>query len=936
MSDENNKLNLSCELPEIGGDIDLIDIEGIDKIDDDISEVSFEDFGDKLFGSAEEVEYSETDDSDLDILGMLKDSVVEKDAEEESIDFNIQSDVSDLYTNTNYSEEFIDAETMNFIKALNLTMQIRSNPTSTIQEPRSTNIVSKNKNKEYAELITIMKGIFDSVQKYNSNFDINMLPHRLREKVNSNCYLQYNGNDSLVWNEFYTKAYEHIGSNVQKLNRFKQNISDIKKIFDAYAKNYDNMDEYLRSMRERRDKNQKIDSKAFAFFLEVLRRLECGYDKVTLCNSLTFNSDNDYNYQFQCGRCKETASGSKTIKSTVDNSDIVFDDTQTFYQVLTSGPRGLHYPLVCEHCGAINVMSTSTRRMLDDGIKKEPSASSRDTTDFRQQPNNSNVSTSSSSRRVLSKGKWMDLLEDKLVSDDYNVDYSDLDLTQDEILDKEFYINTIDESVSDNGLISEVDDSVYVSAIKYFRQRNDIINCKKSIEMSGNDGIEGALALLAANGNSTFLSNIFGLISSYVINTKMFNELKEIKNNMDYEYDRYLTILGAYNLCNGNEIVPEYMISEFENNFKIKYELGALTLAYMDAQRDYEKAKSEYDKYIDIMFDNIKLFGYKSRENKDSAIEEVSNVFNKSDRFSEFMILALKETIINSSMINISSSFGYKVGTKKIISDSVKGLSSIKDREHIQMNKYKTVKEYASRFVKSNSKFSDNIKKLIDSFNNDYTVYLKYKEWIEMFGYNSNTDVSAVLSKGDSVAYYNKTLEKYCGPLNEKRVVGDLKPKFYNSDYFKAIFGECSGAVKADSVRTFNNLLELPNFGIYDIIFSRIILTQISFNEFTGMSSMDIASNIKLTNGLVIKYYSKELESMKDNLSTLNKNIYSFNKLRNHLFLHTLNSPDNIESLIAYCSADSGVEENAIRQKSYVVAEFDGAIDLELNIPLLG
>ena len=935
MSDENKKLDLDVSLPDIVGDINSgIDI-GVEVIENDVGDISFESLGVDLFNSAEEVDAKEDSIEDIDLFSILTESATDTDVKDEVSNFDSFSELSDLYTNTGFSEEFIDIETQNFINALNTTLQIRSNPTRMIHEPRNTNIVGRYKSKEYADVITIMKGVFDAVQKYNSTLDKNMLPHRMRDKVSANCLVQYDDSDKLVWNEFYRKVSESFNGNTSKMNKLNQDISTVRNIFTSYAKNYENMDEFHRSMRERRDKNYKIASKEFAFLMEVLRRLESGDEKVTLCNNLTFKSDNDYNYKFKCGKCKELCDGATEIISSIDGSTIKEGDSHTFHQVLTVGPRSLHYPLVCEHCGAINIMSTSTRRLIDDGIKKEPTSSSRDMTDYRQQNNELTTTASFGNRRHMSKGKWMDVLEDKLVNEEFDVDYSDLDLTQDEILDKEFYINSNDEVDSDDNLISEVDDESYLSAIKSFRQRNDIINCMKSVEVSGNDGIEGALALLSANGNSTFLSNIFGLISSYIVNTKTFAELKSVKSDMDYEYDRYLTILGAYNMCNTGEKVPDYTIKEFEDRFKVNYELGALTLASVEAQRDYERAKVEYEKVIDKMFNNIKLFGYKSRENKDSAIEEVSNAFNKSRKFYDFMIYALRETIINSSIINISSSFGYKVGTKKIISDNVRGLSQIKDRAHLKSNKYNTVREYMSRFIKSDSKYSDNIKKLIDSFNNDYTIYLKYKEWTEMFGYNADTNISDVITKGDAVSYYDKTISEYKGDIKSFTLVGDIKPKFYDTDYFREIFGECDGVIKQDAIRTFNNLLELPNFGIYDIIFSRLILTQISFNEFTGMTSMDIASNIKLTNGLVMRYYTKELDVMKSYLSASSKNIYSFNKLSSHMFMHVMNSPDNIESLLSYCSSEYNIDDSAYRQKSYVCAELEGAVDLTDNIPML-
>jgi len=948
MANEDTRVLSDDKLPELGEDLLLASSDYGIEIDNselqDVSDSDMEDLlnslGDDLVQGAVEESVETASGDDEDIFSLF-DTAVEDSAIVEAVEYNVgeQDDVNDLYVSTGYSEEFLDEETRNFIADLTTTLEIRSNPAGNIPEPKGHNIVSRSKSKEYAEIIQIMKGLLGAVQKYNDTLDKNMLPVRMRDKVIANRIIAYNDADNIVWNEFYTLAMSNMNGDVAKLNKLKQSISDIRKIFVAYCDNYEKADEYNRAIRERRERNTRIASKEFAFYMEVIRRLESGSEKVALCNSLTFRQGDNTKYSFQCGRCKELADGANTILSSMDGSEIRESDTHTFYQVLLNGPRSLFYPMVCEHCGAINTVSTSSRRLMREGILREPTKSSRDTRDYLSSNISESGNHSIGNRATISKGKWMDLLESKLVTEEVP-DYSDSDLTQDEILDREFYIIEDDGVATKEDLIAEVDMEAYKNAIKSFRQRNDIINCKNDIESSGKDGVESALALLAANGNSTFLNNVFEFIAGYVVTTKTFQELAETRENLNIEYSRYLAIHGALNLCNMGEDVTPDVIKEFENEYKVKYDIGELTLADMDAQKEYQSYKTHYDKLCSEMLNNVKLFGYKSKDKRVSAIEDIAEAFNRSDVFVEFMTKALRETIINASMSSLQSSFGLRINGKKITADPVRGLSPIKDRDHIQGNKYKTVKEYANRIVKGGPKLNIDIKKLIDAFHADYTLYLKLKEWEEMFGFNKDVRIDDIVNSGDALSHYYRTLGDILGDISGYEKIRDMSPKFIERDYFKIIFGDISGTLLMDAIRNFNNILELPKFGAYDIVFSRLLLTQVEFHDFIGMSGMDIASNLKLTNSIVLKFYDKGLDTIQREVSEEERYKMGARRCLNHTFLHYRNDSGELSILSKYLCADElddpmAIVRGVIAQMEYIKAEAGDIEDLSENLPIV-
>lgn len=850
---------------------------------------------------------------------------------------------SDLELTSDYSEEFIDEETRNFLDALSITLQYRSNPAAVIQEPKSHNIISRSKSAVYSDFIQIMKGLLDSIQKYNEKLDVNLLPARLRPYVKTNRPMTYNDKEGIVWNEFYTRAGEAAGTNSAKLNRLRQNAVQIRAIFSSYCDNYENMDEYHRAERERRERNERIAAKDFAFYMEIQKRLESGSERVALCNSLTFSATDVVKYKFQCGRCKELADGATSIISSVTGADIPEGDTHAFYQLLTKGTRSLFYPLVCEHCGAINTLSTSTRRMMSENMLKEPTKSSRDITDYRSDNISDKGNQTIGNRRMIPKAKWMDLLEDKLVTEDMSMDLPDIDLTQDEILDREFYINEEEDFTISDELISEVDRSSYRNAIKLFRQKDDTINCKNDIERNGTDGIESALALIASNGNTTLLNGIFDLIASYMVGTNAIKMLHEANRDKKAMYDRYLAIHSALNLCQSNEDILESAKREFTEEYKVDFNLGDLTLADIDSLKDYNNVKKEYEKLRYEVYSNPVIFGYKRKDKITNAIYHLAEAFDFDAHFPEFMIEVLRETIINVSMINLQASFGMKVNGRKIIAESVKGLSPIKDREHIQGNKYKTIKEYCNRVVKNHDKLGIDIKKLIDAFHSDYSLYLKIQEWKGMFNFSDRTKIDDITASGEPLTYYYKTLANTCGDISkfEGCTVGDLVLKFETTEYFR-IFFNSSEAFKLESKSLFDTLLSLPNFAIYDILFSRLLLSQVSFAEFIGMSGMDIASNLRLTNGIVMKFYNAGIESVRECVSIKERAKYDIEGLISHKFLHYRNSEECIRLLESYYLPEAMADSDELyNQIGYIKAEFGVGVEgfepenLEQEIPFL-
>lgn len=916
MSDENKSLDsiLLDTLPDIADTGEIKSVDSTDVVmDTDIGDIDGD--IDDLFNNA--VEESKTDDGSesedpFDLFADAEDDQTGSDESPNLFDLAQYDELTedDLDTDSTFSDEFIDDETRLFISALTRTLELRSNPSATIERRKTERITTKRNNSKYTEFISIMKGVLDIVRVSNKERRLSVLPDRLREAaqcLEPGELSAYNDSKDVVWNEFYTRATESIGNDVKKRNKFSDGISDLHTIFCNYCEFYRNEDAYMNDAYARKSRNDRISANEFKFYMEILDRLRSGDEKVSLCNRVIFNPKNIVQYKFQCGRCKGIVSGAVKIlpKGSINEKDSIPEgDNHNFYQVLTKNSMSLFYPMVCEDCGAINVLSSSTRDMMESGIKNSPTSESRDKTDYRDNNKDVKGEQSAGNRRWIKMTKWMDLLDSKLPSETQMSDEARMNMSEDEFLDSIFYIEEEEVNLDIDEIISEIDDSDYKKAIKAFRDRDNTINCKSDIEKSGSDSIEPLLALIVSNGMTTMLKDIYHLIASYIITTKAFKDLESAQTDKNMLYSKYLTLHSASKYClNGLEVSKE-TIRDFESDIRVKYDLGEISVAEVSALNEYKQYRAKYDNLKDVILNSPIVYSYKRRDKSANALVRVFKAFEFDERLAGFFNTLLKETITMVSMASVKQSLGMKSGGKKVTHDTVKGLSSIRDVNHMRDNKYKEIKEYHNRVLKVIDKHEFDIKGGIAEFNTDYTIYMRVKELKEMFSFSDDTPVSSLINNNDALTYYVKELSELSGDISvyADGKIGNIVPDFSSKDYFHVFFG-CNlsnEVVMQDARAVFNILLNMRNFQVYDILYSRLLISQIGHFKFIGLTSMEIANNLMLNNGIVNKLYAECLKDLQMSGSDDEVIKYEFSRLLEHLFIHYKNDESCLYVLKEY------------------------------------
>lgn len=872
------------------------------------------------------------------------------------MDTNVQVDSKDIpesyyaFDNSamsdSYSEAFLDEETNSFIEELRTTLLCLSNPTKTIEETKPLRIFNKRRYSEYSDYINIMKQVLDIVRVYNNTKNKEVLPINMRDAVKQYEILKYNDTRGRVWNEIDIRIKNSIKSDSQKLNKYLKDIVEIRNLYSAYCESYEVDDASARASKIKYDRNARINKIEFAFYNQVLEELSNG-EKVALCNNLTFGTNDKITYKFQCGSCKAITAGTDTIYDANDN-EIKEGDNHSFYQVLTKNARSLFFPMICSECGAINCLSASTRQLMKDNIRKAPTAESHDTTDYLSDNYSEKGKMLLGDRRWIPYTKWMDLLDTKLVREDVEVDLSMFeDLTQDQILDKDFYIN-IEEVSNSEDIVSDINDDDYVNAIKSFRQRNDMLNTKRFLDTKQDVVVEPTLALLASKGTSTLLNNIYDLLASHIIGTKTFARLEDALESKNQCYDFYSTLQGAATIIESGEAVNKYAIDYFESYTGVTYDLDKITASIDEAYSDYVKARSNYEAIKVKIFNNPKVFALRKKEKINGAILRMVRAFEFDNRLSKFFEELLSEAIINISMTDIKSSLGMIHLGKRLSAEPVKGLSAINDKDHLQSNKYKIAMDYYNRVAKASNISDQNIKAALKEFNETFTVYNKFNEWKDMFNMSMSTTVDSIVgsSNGAVVAYYNNNLKEFYEDLKSYSgsTIEVFEPKFTKIKCFSLLFGEdvlSDKDLTHDASELFNTFLSMSNFQIYDIITCKLLCSEIGFKEFTGLNNNEIARNLKLTNSLVMKLYDKCRNAILTAMSVDSRNAFVAEKILKHTFMHPRNDAGEIEvfeSIIKIGSEkDDDYSQNindAMAQYTFVKAELSKVkdFDIELNI----
>lgn len=844
----------------------------------------------------------------------------------------------------NYSESFLEDETTKFLKDLNITLTYRSNPVgiNTMLEPRTKQIVSAKKEKKYTEFIGVMKELLSSIQQYNETHNVDVLPVNLRQHVDGYGPLVYDS--SVVFDEFKKQAMSLAGNDGTKRNRILSELSDMREIFKSYCMHYVELDKYNNKAIALRDQMDRAVSREFAFYKEIERRLLDGGELVTLCNELIFNKDNAYKYKFKCGHCNTITSGVSEIYN--GNGDkVVEPDSNGFYQLLTKEARSLHYPMVCEHCGRINVLSASSRRLIAENIKRPPTETSRDKSDYISDNVSKNGKQSIGNRRWLPKDKWMDLLESKLVIDEedaYNR-ISEAD-SGDAGLDSIFYITEDDMNTALEGYISEVDNDSYRNAIKAFRNKNDIYNCKVEIDNNTESlGVKPMLASIMSSGSVILLNGIYNAVAGYIVSTNSFKKLAKLQEAKTLSYDRYLTLHSALKFNLDNEDIQHNTIESFEKEFKVKFNASDLSSAVDEALKEYEEAKAEYLSFRDKVYKCPAIFAFKRKEKVSNALKDVAEAFDFDSYFPEFMDCVVQETIINLTMVDTVGSLGVKYKGKKVVAEPVSGLSPIKDRKYKQANKYKSVKEYTNRIAKAYKAIDNGFKKCIDEFHRDYTIYLAVDEMKSLYNLDNSTKIKSLLSNGSILAHYMREFHEHYGDINkfEENVVGDMIPQFNSREYFQLFFnGDISdNTVMSDATYAFNKLLVQSGLNIYDLLFDRMVISRIGYVEAIGMSNMDMATYLKLANGLVVNCYNNNKANLLESIGEKAKQKYYIRNILSHRFLHYRNDQASVDILNLYLTGDdeaidAGYEELQ-RQLDFVTEELKGAKYIDVEYPNL-
>lgn len=962
MSEERKQSELgSSEILEVldmdFGDLNLEDIGGTGEDSGDGSQVDDMDLSldfNMTFESSDEEQSKFSFDFEGDSEADNGESPTEDDdsvSGYDTIDMGSYFGTEDIEDTDSYSEEFIDDETVKFSRALQLTLERRSNPTDQIEEPRSYNIFSNGSNHiaDMSKYIQIMKGTLDCIRIYNETVNRKALPASMQDLVDDFEVLRYNDPKRRVWNEIERNIMLAIGDDSDKRNRFSENLTEVINKYTAYCKVYEEADEAARAARERSNRFKKISKKEFEFYYEILNRLASG-TKVSLCNSLMFGTKDVITYKFQCGCCRKFSDGATTIESSEDGHLIEEGDNHGFYQVITKGARSLFYPMVCENCGAINCLSSSNRELMDTRMKQPVSITDRDKTDYLTDNTSEKGKSTVGDRRWISMDKWKDLLNQKLVENDSEAFIDDENMTRDEILDSNFYITVNEVEEDSDTLLSNVDMDSYAEAIKTFRQADNTVNCMRGLDNKTDTGVEEALALIVSMGSAPLINNIYSNIASYMVDTEAFVELEKLRNDKQEAYDAYTAMHSVLNAMANGDAIAQYTKDEFERTFNIKMDYAVVAMSESDEYNRYLEACKKYEAYRGLLYRNYQVFAFNKKDRVVGALERVAKAFDFDTALDDFFRNLIRETIVNMTVNNTKAALRYILNNKmSVTSEEVRGLSTIKDKQHLQANKLKTILEYNSRIIKARkdselSKELQVVKDIINELNSDYTLYNKLREWKALYGYKDETTINYILSSGDATKFYVDNIEEYRGPIADHagKTVGDLTPDFCNARYFLGIFGDevlTNPALRVDALKAFRAFLNQSDFKVYDIVYSKLLINIIGLKAYIGMDNLTIARNLKLTNGIALRSYDKNLEALRGAMSNQVINDECANRLLYHFFVSAANDSDNLRLLNYYnLNAEDTIYdyEDVQRQLESIKTELgDDTLNLEKEYPLL-
>ena len=847
------------------------------------------------------------------------------DEDDEIVD-NDNSDFSDFNNDDGYSDEFLDKETEYFKKTLEVTIRCRENPAQDANNFKvKTTRSYGSKSAKYKKHQKTIESVLNSIREYNENgHNKNYLSEELARRVTTSEYnhreLPYNDKGRLVW----TYCVDVMEGTLKdsELNEFASQLTPIYDMFQKMCESYRILDSEEKINSINRDKRRKMNLKEYAFLYEVQRRLNEDGERVAVCNSLTFDANNVTKYKFHCGNCHELVSGATEL--TGPNGEKIPDcDSHNFYQLLTKNTISLHYPMVCEKCGAINCLSHSSREMMSKGIKSEPTADSLDDRDYLNESRSARGKVVIGNRVYLPYNKWKDLLRFKIDnglaedSDNNNL----YDVSMDALMDSEFFID-VEESAVNDDLIVEVSNDAYKEAIKEYRRRNTIFNKRNELDKFGGNGMEIALALLASRNQSTLLNNSFDLLASYIIGTKTFNNFERLCKEKNLAYSKMASLRSAcYYLSNGLQYAS-HSIESMCKRYNIENDYDVIKESYDVALKEYEDSVKRYEDYKNLMMANPLIFAYFRKDRISGALERVAIAFECDyESFSQFMNDTLKSALTLKCVTDVKSTMGLTGKKGKITQYKVSGLSTVDTYERNKSNKRQTILTYAKAVEDTypalgkefSERYGDTLPDVIKELDVNYGMYVRYGEWKRAYGINDNTLVDDVLKDKSMVSDYETYLMIYHGLLDEYKgqTISVFNPNFSKCSFFNILFGEYVAkdkCVLADANRIVNSLIELKDYKLYDSVFSLMVIKASGLQAYTGMSNLTIAEKLNLAEGRVVRLYDSNVAKLAESLESQEVFDSGLEKITNHSFVDVRNDEACIGDFIRLLTTKDRVD----------------------------
>lgn len=902
-----SNIDLDLNLDDVSEDFN-IDIEGFD-IGDITEEVTAED---EITLTRKEEHSSIGDDEELSD---------ERDYYESGEDITDSADY-----------DFLREETIKFMSVLRTTLALRSNRMETLIVGKTPDIVSSeeiiNKFKRTKGTNTSQRNMYidtirivlDCVRKYNENKDMRVLPKSISSRMQDFETLSYNDPEGRIFDEIDTQIRIKLSGDgsQKKISKYMSDISSVRILYQKICDVYDKMDEEEYMSKMNRRKNEYRDSIKFALYNWVLDYLDSPdshnpgqMNVVSLCNHLYYTNGDNVEFEFKCGKCGNIVSGATSIEIGDSGTEIKEGDTHTFYQFLTSGSKGLYYPMICEECGAINCFSSSTRKLIDEGMLRGVNEKSHDDIDYRdmQKPYNASMIVAGD-RRMIPYSKYLDLLEPKIEAgeDGLGFDLDDM-RTKSVIEDSQFFIEINSESVTD-GILDDINESEYREAIIAFRKHNDVLMEKKNIDtidVPSEKNKRLVLSLLSHSGNITFLRSMYESIAGYIIDTECAKELEDALNTKNELYDKYLTALGARKIVTLGKNISDIQKQGLIKLLDCDWTVESLTKAEKIALDDYNTAQYDYTRCRYRMLDNAKIYAFRKREFAPSSLSRLADIFDHDYVFVEFMESVMCEVVQNKLVNDINVALGVRKNGARVVSKKVQNIKNINDREHLISNKYKEVLEYCKRVQNVFGKFKmyGDFKSILTTLYNQCIQYTKYCEWRDMFALTDKTTFKGLTSRknyDEILKGYNNWLFGFHGEIDQfigKRI-GELIPKFSDSVVFEVLFGSDIRSDKAlmrDAKEAYGILFHTPSFKIFDIVASKIIISNIGYQEYAGFNNLDIARNLKLMNGSVLNTYKMCEESLIKSCCEESKVKFRLKKMIEHEYLFSMNNQSEVDCL---------------------------------------